>query len=268
MTNKLTWYGHATLGLETGAHKLIIDPFFTGNPAAPIAPEAVEADFILVSHGHGDHVGDTVSIAKRTGATVISNFEIASWFEGQGVEKTHGQHLGGGYTHPFGYLKLTLALHGSALPDGSNGGNPAGFLLTTLDEKKIYLAGMVWFAICLGLLVLTQDGRVAKQLIGQDSEIEKEYLVRVDGSLSTDGMRRLQHGLTLDGVQLRPAGVTWQNEHQLRFVLREGRKRQIRRMCEMVGLMVTGLKRVRSGNVMLGGLPMGKWRYLRPDERF
>ena len=119
-----------------------------------------------------------------------------------------------------------------------------------------------------GLLVLTQDGRVAKQLIGQDSDIEKEYLVRVDGSLSTDGMRRLQHGLTLDGVQLRPAGVSWQNEAQLRFVLREGRKRQIRRMCEMVGLMVTGLKRVRSGNVMLGGLPMGKWRYLRADERF
>ncbi|MCK7527078.1 MAG: MBL fold metallo-hydrolase [Ignavibacteriales bacterium] len=80
MTNKLTWYGHATLGLETGGYKLIIDPFFTGNPAAPIAPEAVEADFILVSHGHGDHVGDAVAIAKRTGATVISNFEIADWF--------------------------------------------------------------------------------------------------------------------------------------------------------------------------------------------
>jgi L-ascorbate metabolism protein UlaG (beta-lactamase superfamily) len=140
MTNKLTWYGHATLGLETGGHKLIIDPFFTGNPAAPIAAEAVEADFILVSHGHGDHVGDTVSIAKRTGATVISNFEIASWFEGKGLKKTHGQHLGGGHTHPFGYLKLTLALHGSALPDGSNGGNPAGFLLTTNDAKKIYFA--------------------------------------------------------------------------------------------------------------------------------
>jgi L-ascorbate metabolism protein UlaG (beta-lactamase superfamily) len=140
MTNKLTWYGHATLGLETGGHKLIIDPFFSGNPAAPIGPEAVEADFILVSHGHGDHVGDTVSIAKRTGATVISNFEIASWFEGKGLKKTHGQHLGGGHTHPFGYLKLTLALHGSALPDGSNGGNPAGFLLTTNDAKKIYFA--------------------------------------------------------------------------------------------------------------------------------
>lgn len=119
-----------------------------------------------------------------------------------------------------------------------------------------------------GLLVLTQDGRIAKQLIGQDSTVEKEYLVRVEGALSDEGMKRLRHGLTLDGVTLRPAQVSWQNDHQLRFVLREGRKRQIRRMCEMVGLYVTGLKRVRSGNVPLGGLPVGNWRYLRPDERF
>jgi len=119
-----------------------------------------------------------------------------------------------------------------------------------------------------GLLVLTQDGRVAKQLIGEDSSVEKEYLVRVEGNLSADGLKRLQHGLTLDGVKLKPAQVSWQNEHQLRFVLRQGRKRQIRRMCELVGLFVTGLKRVRSGNVPLGALPMGKWRYLRPDEKF
>jgi 23S rRNA pseudouridine2604 synthase len=119
-----------------------------------------------------------------------------------------------------------------------------------------------------GLLVLTQDGRIAKQLIGEDSTIEKEYLVRVEGALSTEGMRRLQFGLTLDGVKLKRAKVSWQNEQQLRFVLRQGRKRQIRRMCELVGLFVTGLKRVRSGNVPLGGLPVGKWRYLRPDEKF
>jgi 23S rRNA pseudouridine2604 synthase len=119
-----------------------------------------------------------------------------------------------------------------------------------------------------GLLVLTQDGRIAKQLIGEDSSVEKEYLVRVQGSLNSDGMKRLQFGLTLDGVQLKPARVSWQNEQQLRFVLRQGRKRQIRRMCELVGLYVTGLKRVRSGNVPLGGLPVGKWRYLRPDEKF
>ena len=140
MTLTLTWYGHATLGLETGGYKLLIDPFFSGNPAAPVTAEKMAADFILVTHGHGDHVGDTLKIARRTGATAISNFEIASWLEKQGI-KTHGQHLGGGFQHPFGYLKLTLALHGSALPDGSYGGNPAGFLLTTNEEQKVYIAG-------------------------------------------------------------------------------------------------------------------------------
>ena len=119
-----------------------------------------------------------------------------------------------------------------------------------------------------GLLVLTQDGRIARQLIGDDSEIEKEYLVRVNGELSDDGMRLLNHGLSLDGRKLRPAKVSWQNEDQLRFVLREGRKRQIRRMCELVGLHVVGLKRVRIGRVRLGDLPLGQWRYLRPDESF
>jgi len=139
MNTTLTWYGHATLGLETGGYKILIDPFFSGNPAASVSAEEVAADYILVSHGHGDHVGDTLDIVKRTGAKAISNAEIAGWLSNKGVD-AHGQHLGGGYTHPFGYLKLTLALHGSALPDGSNGGNPAGFLLTTNDGYKIYMA--------------------------------------------------------------------------------------------------------------------------------
>jgi 23S rRNA pseudouridine2604 synthase len=119
-----------------------------------------------------------------------------------------------------------------------------------------------------GLLVLTQDGRIAKLLIGDDSRIEKEYLVRVEGKLDEEGLKRLNHGLSLDGRALKPAKVSWQNEDQLRFVLREGKKRQIRRMCELVGLKVTGLKRIRIGSVKLGDLPPGKWRYLREDERF
>jgi 23S rRNA pseudouridine2604 synthase len=119
-----------------------------------------------------------------------------------------------------------------------------------------------------GLLVLTQDGRVAKQLIGEDSPIDKEYLVRVTGKLVGNGLNMLNHGLSLDGKKLKPAKVTWQNEDQLRFVLQEGKKRQIRRMCELVGLKVTGLKRVRIGKVKLGDLPVGQWRYLREDERF
>jgi len=140
VTTKYTWYGHAAAGLETDGHKIIIDPFLTENPAASISPENVETDFILISHGHGDHVSDVIPIAKRTNALVISNFEIATWCEQQGLKKVHAQHIGGGYKHPFGYLKLTLALHGSALPDGSDGGNPCGFLLTTNDGKKVYLA--------------------------------------------------------------------------------------------------------------------------------
>ncbi|MBX3607801.1 MAG: rRNA pseudouridine synthase [Piscinibacter sp.] len=123
-----------------------------------------------------------------------------------------------------------------------------------------------------GLLVLTQDGRVARQLIGADSEIEKEYLVRVEPAagapLDDAGLRLLNHGLELDGQPLAPARVEWVNADQLRFVLREGRKRQIRRMCEAVGLKVTGLKRVRIGRVMLGDLPAGRWRYLGADETF
>jgi 23S rRNA pseudouridine2604 synthase len=130
-----------------------------------------------------------------------------------------------------------------------------------------------------GLLVLTQDGRIAKHLIGQDSLIEKEYLVRVNWMEHPEEtrlsevfpaalMEKLRHGLSLDDVVLKPAKVSWQNEVQLRFVLREGRKRQIRRMCELVGLKVTGLKRVRIGSIVLGALPPGQWRYLGPHESF
>jgi len=123
-----------------------------------------------------------------------------------------------------------------------------------------------------GLLVLTQDGRVAKHLIGEDTSVEKEYLVRVQyskpGKLPDEELRRLNHGLTLDGKKLLPAKVKWQNEDQLSFTLREGKKRQIRRMCDIVGLKVVGLKRVRIGKVKLGDLPVGQWRYLREDEMF
>ncbi|MGS0740329.1 pseudouridine synthase [Glaciimonas sp. GG7] len=123
-----------------------------------------------------------------------------------------------------------------------------------------------------GLLVLTQDGRVAKQLIGEDSAIDKEYLVRVQypngGKLPAEDLRRLNFGLSLDGKPLKRAIVKWQNEDQLSFTLREGKKRQIRRMCEAVGLRVVGLKRIRIGKVVLGDLPTGEWRYLNLDENF
>ncbi len=139
MAIKYTFVGHGTHILEIGGKKVVVDPFFTSNPATDISADSVAADFILVSHGHGDHVEDLISMAKRTGAKVITNFEIGSWVMNHGVENVHQQHLGGGFNHEFGYVKLTIAHHGSGLPDGSYGGNPAGFLITA-EGKKIYLA--------------------------------------------------------------------------------------------------------------------------------
>ena len=136
---KLTWHSHACILVETTNTRILVDPFLTGNPLASVKAEEVGADYILVSHGHGDHLGDTVSIAKRTGATVVCNFEIATWLQNQGLENVHPQHIGGGYDYPWGRVKLTIAHHGSALPDGSYGGNPCGFLLY-LEGKKIYHA--------------------------------------------------------------------------------------------------------------------------------
>jgi L-ascorbate metabolism protein UlaG (beta-lactamase superfamily) len=140
MTTRIRWLGHAAMALQTAGYHILIDPFFTGNPKAAISADQAKADFILISHGHGDHVGDSIAIAKRTGATIISNYEISVWLEQQGVKKVHGQQHGGGFNHPFGRVKLTLAFHGSALPDGSNGGNPCGFLIYLDDGKKIYHA--------------------------------------------------------------------------------------------------------------------------------
>ena len=140
MATRVRWLGHSCVYLETAGFKVLIDPFLTGNPEAAIKAEHAQADFILVSHGHGDHVGDTVAIAQRTGAMVIANYEIAEWFKAKGLTKVHGQQHGGGFQHAFGRVKLTLAFHGSVLPDGANGGNPCGFLIYLKDGKKIYHA--------------------------------------------------------------------------------------------------------------------------------
>jgi L-ascorbate metabolism protein UlaG (beta-lactamase superfamily) len=139
MTITFKWYGHGTMGLEINGKHVLVDPFFTDNPAASARADEVPADYILISHGHGDHIADAKPIAQRTGAVVISNFEISNWCGGQGIDNAQGQHIGGGCQYPFGYVKLTQAQHGSALPDGSNGGNPVGFLIT-VEDKKIYLA--------------------------------------------------------------------------------------------------------------------------------
>jgi len=139
--DKIIYYGHATIGLELDGHLCIIDPFFDGNPMAPISWQEVKPEFLLITHGHGDHIGDTQEIYKQCEPLIIANFEIIEYLISQGVKKVHAQHIGGAYNHVFGKVKLTNALHGSMLPDGSNGGNPAGFLITARSGKKIYVAG-------------------------------------------------------------------------------------------------------------------------------
>lgn len=137
---KITWYGHSCVLIEAGRAALLIDPFLTGNATAPVGPGDVNPDYILLTHGHGDHVGDTIPIAQRCGATVVANYEICNWLIKQGLGKTHAQHIGGGFDYPWGRLQLTMALHGSAMPDGSYGGNPCGLLLT-IEGRTIYHAG-------------------------------------------------------------------------------------------------------------------------------
>ena len=146
-------------------------------------------------------------------------------------------------------------------------GDKSGLKLPPARMKNLAPAGRLDID-SQGLIVFTQDGRVAKKLIGERSEVEKEYIVRVDGNVTEDALKLLNYGLSLDGIPLKKAIVTRLNNEQLRFVLRQGKKRQIRRMCEQVGLKVVGLKRVRIGEIRLGSLPEGKWRCLAPGEEF
>ncbi len=139
MGTNITWLGHASYQIETAGKIILLDPFLTGNPSASISAEQLNADVIIISHGHADHVGDTIEIARRTGALVIANFEIIEWITKQGVENVHPQHIGGAHQYDFGLIKLTIAHHGSMLPDGSNGGSPCGVLLK-LEDGAIYFA--------------------------------------------------------------------------------------------------------------------------------
>ena len=138
---KITWLSHASWMIETAGHRVLLDPFFTDNPAAEVSASdfTENVSHLLVSHGHFDHITDVAEIAKRCGSTVIANFEIANWFGKQGVESTVGMNLGGQLELPFGKLRMTPAVHSSGLPDGSDGGSAAGFVLT-IDEKRIYFA--------------------------------------------------------------------------------------------------------------------------------
>lgn len=142
MTIQITWLSHSAFHLAIEGHKILIDPFLTGNPLAVASADEIEADFILLSHAHGDHVGDTVTIAKRTGATVVANNETGLWLRNKhGVENVHTLNTGGGVQLPFGRVELTIAYHSSSLPDGSYGGQPNGILIFTNEGKNLYHAG-------------------------------------------------------------------------------------------------------------------------------
>ena len=155
----VTYYGHSCFAVETAGRVLLFDPFISGNPlAGKIDIASIRADFILVSHGHGDHLADAVAIAGRTGATVISNFEVANWLGRQGVAKTHGLNHGGGCNFDFGRAQYVAAIHSSSLPDGSYGGNPGGFVVTTRDGNFYYS----------GDTALTRD----IELIGETTKLE------------------------------------------------------------------------------------------------
>ncbi len=139
MSTELTWLGHGSWLIETGSHRIVLDPFLDDSPTAATKSDNVAADYILISHGHFDHVGDAEKIARRTGATIIANFEICQWFGAKGIETIHAMNTGGGYNFPFGRVKMTIAHHTSSLPDGSSGGTAAGFVLA-LPEGNVYFA--------------------------------------------------------------------------------------------------------------------------------
>ena len=136
---KFTYYGHACFSVEAGGKTLLFDPFITPNPLAKkIEADKIAADFILVSHGHGDHVADVIAIAQRTGATVIAPYEVGCWFEGKGVKNVQAMNHGGAARTDFGRVKLTSAIHSSSMPDGSYGGNPCGFVVESSDGNFYY----------------------------------------------------------------------------------------------------------------------------------
>lgn len=216
---ELSYYGHACFGLTIGGHRLLIDPFISPNPlAAHIDVASIEADFILISHAHGDHIADAVSIAQRTGAQIVSNYEIITWFEEQGIKGGHPMNIGGSWAFPFGKLHLVYAAHSSAFPDGRYGGNPAGFIIET-EAGNLYYSGdtaltydMKLIAekwkldlaiLCIGdnFTMGYQDAAIAAEFIGCDRIVGMHYdtfpYVQIDHSAAQAAFSAKGKALTL-----------------------------------------------------------------------
>jgi L-ascorbate metabolism protein UlaG (beta-lactamase superfamily) len=221
----LTYYGHATWGLETKGVSILIDPFFTGNPMTKVKASGVAANFIILTHAHGDHYGDTVEIAKRTGATLISNFEIVSYCQKQGVANAHPLHIGGGYAFPFGRAKLTVAFHGSSFPDGTYGGNPAGILLE-IEGRRLYNAGDTALFSDMSLIAQggldvailpigdnftmgPEDAAAAAKLLAARTVIPEHYNTWPDIQQDPQAFRRRVEGSTDSKVVVLESGATF-----------------------------------------------------------
>jgi L-ascorbate metabolism protein UlaG (beta-lactamase superfamily) len=224
MATELTWYGHGCWLIETGGSKILLDPFLADSPTAPIKPDQVDVQYLLVSHGHFDHVADAATILRRTGATVVSNFEICQWLSNQGAKSTEPMNLGGSISLPFGRVKLTIAHHSSVLPDGAGGGNPSGFLLS-LAEGNVYFAcdtGLFYDMKLIGaagikLAVLPIGDRFT---MGPDDAIEAVKLIAPERVVPShydtwppiaqdaeDWAKRVKRETSAEPVVLRPGGV-------------------------------------------------------------
>lgn len=213
---KVTCYGHACFSVVVDGKTLLFDPFISGNPLAKtIDVKSVPADFILVSHGHDDHVGDTVEIAKRTNALVIANFEVATWFEGQGVPRVHALNHGGGYPFDFGRAKLVNAIHSSTMPDGTNGGNAGGFVVESADGN-FYFSGDTALTLDMKLIGESTKLKFAALCLGDnftmgpDDAVKAAEFVRCNEILGvhydTFPPIKIDHGLAVE--KFRAAGKT------------------------------------------------------------
>lgn len=213
---KVTSYGHSCFSVEVAGKHLLFDPFITGNPlAGAVDVNRVPADFILISHGHDDHMLDAVAIARRTGALVISNFEIIEWLTKQGLGRLHALNHGGGRDFEFGRAKLVNAVHSSVLPDGSNGGNPGGFVVET-KEGSFYYSGDTALTLDMQLIPLATKLKFAVQCIGDnftmgiDDAIRAAEFVKCDQILGVhyDTFREIQIDPTEAKARFKARGKT------------------------------------------------------------